>query len=131
VCAEAKHLGRLGDTDDYETRKAKALGIIAGRQGLLEITDETPDRRTVSRRPVQTKLYVHLSLADLAAHAAGIPTVGEVEKLGPATLDLIRDWLAASKATVQPVLDLNNTHSVDRHDPPPRMREQVILRDSH
>ena len=94
VCAEAKHLGRLGDTDDYETRKAKALGIIAGRQGALEITDETTDGRTVTRRPVQTKLYVHLSLADLAAHAAGIPTVGEVEKLGPATLDLIRAWLA-------------------------------------
>ena len=33
VCEEAKQLGRLGDTDDYETRKAKALGIIAGRQG--------------------------------------------------------------------------------------------------
>ena len=29
VCEEAKRLGRLGDTDDYETRKAKALGIIA------------------------------------------------------------------------------------------------------
>ena len=38
---EAKRLGRLGDTDDYETRKAKALGIIAGRQGALELTDET------------------------------------------------------------------------------------------
>ena len=90
-----------------------------------------PDGRQVTRRPVQTKLYVHLSLADLAAHAAGIPTVGEVEKLGPATLDLIRDWLHDSKAIVQPVLDLNNTDAVDRHDPPPRMREQVILRDSH
>ena len=33
VCAEAKRLGRLGDTDDYETRKAKALGVIAARQG--------------------------------------------------------------------------------------------------
>ena len=42
VCAEAKHLGRLGDTDDYETRKAKALGIIATRQGSLEFTEEAP-----------------------------------------------------------------------------------------
>ena len=131
VCAEAKHLGRLGDTDDYETRKAKALGIIAGRQGALELTDETTDGRTVTRRPVQTNLYVHVSLADLAAHAAGIPAVGEVEKLGPATLDLIRSWLHDSKATILPVLDLNRTDAVDRHDPPPRMREQVILRDGH
>ena len=46
VCAEAKRLGRLGDTDDYETRKAKALGIIAGRQGSLDLTDEA---RTAAR----------------------------------------------------------------------------------
>ena len=32
VCEEAKRLGRLGDTGDYETRKAKALGVIAARQ---------------------------------------------------------------------------------------------------
>ncbi len=32
VCAEATLLGRLGDTDEFETRKAKALGIIAARQ---------------------------------------------------------------------------------------------------
>ena len=48
VCAEAKQLGRLGDTDDYETRKAKALGIIAARQGALDLTDEAPDGRTVT-----------------------------------------------------------------------------------
>ena len=46
------------------------------------------------RRPVQTNLYVHVSLADLATHVSGEPAVGEVEKLGPATLDLIRTWLA-------------------------------------
>ena len=83
------------------------------------------------RRPVQTNLYVHVSLADLATHAGGDPAVGEVEKLGPATLDLIRTWLQDSKASIQPVLDLNRCDAVDQHDPPPRMREQVILRDRH
>ena len=68
VCDIAKQLGRLGDTDDYETRKAKALGIIAGRQGTLDLTAEAPDGRRVARRPVQTNLYVHVSLADLATH---------------------------------------------------------------
>ena len=82
-----------GDTDDYETRKAKALGTIAARQGTLDLTDEAPDGRGWPRRPVQTHLYVHVSLADLATHLGGDPTVGEVEKLGPATLDLIRTWL--------------------------------------
>ena len=68
MCEEAKRLGRLGDTDDYETRKAKALGIIAARQGSLELIDEAPDGRQVIRRPVQTNLYVHVSLADLTTH---------------------------------------------------------------
>ena len=131
VCAEAKRLARLGDTDDYETRKAKALGTIAARQGTLDLTAEAPDDQRVARRPVRTHLYVHVSLADLATHASGDPAVGEVEKLGPATLDLIKAWLGESRATVQPVLDLNRTDAVDRHDPPVWMRGQVILRDRH
>ena len=73
VCAEAKQLGRLGDTDDYEARKAKALGIIAARQGALEFTDQAPDGRQVTRRPVQTNLYVHVSFADLATHLGRRP----------------------------------------------------------
>ena len=121
----------MGDTDDYETRKAKALGVIAARQGALEFTDETPTAGPVTRRPVRTKLYVHVSAAELAARAAGEPQVGEVERLGPATLDLIRDWLDGSKATITPVLDLARTDAVDAHDPPTWMREQVILRDGH
>jgi hypothetical protein len=44
VCEVAKHLGRLGDTDDYETRKAKALGVIAGRQGHLDLPGRDPGR---------------------------------------------------------------------------------------
>jgi hypothetical protein len=85
----------------------------------------------VTRRAVTTHLYVHVSLADLATHQTGVPAVGEVEKLGPATTDLIRAWLSDSTATIRPVLDLNRTDAVDEHDPPPRMREQVILRDRH
>ena len=80
---------------------------------------------------MRTNFYVHVSLADLATHPAGNPVVGEVEKLGPATLDLIRTWLADSTARILPVLDLNRTDAVDQHDPPPWMRELVILRDRH
>ena len=61
VCEEAKQLGRLGDTDDYETRKAKALGTIAAHQGTLELSDDAPDGRQVPRRagadpPVRARL---------------------------------------------------------------------------
>ena len=83
VCEVAEQLGRLGDADDYETRKAKALGVIAGRQGRPR-PPRLP-RRPAAASPCSTNLYVHVSLADLATHAAGAPVVGEVEKLGPAT----------------------------------------------
>jgi hypothetical protein len=162
VCAEARLLGRLGDTEDYGARQAKALGIIAARQATLDLvtpetttdtepttdtgtapdTDTAPDTepdtgpgpgpRTVLRRPVQATLFLHLSLSDLAAHLAdGTPAIGEAERLGPVTVDLIRTWLQDSQATIRPVLDLARTDTVDRHDPPPWMREQVILRDRH
>jgi hypothetical protein len=127
VCEEAKRLGRLGDTDDYQTRQAKALGVIAARQATLDLTGETPDRRVT-----RTTLYLHLSLADaVAAGLTGDPGVGEAEQLGPVTTDLVRTWLRDSEATIRPVLDLDRTDAVDRHDPPPWMRDLVILRDRH
>ena len=53
-------LGRLGDTDDYENRKAKALGVIAERQGNLDLTGETGDaetpRRPVAHEPLRARL---------------------------------------------------------------------------
>ncbi|MFL6134243.1 MAG: HNH endonuclease signature motif containing protein, partial [Nocardioidaceae bacterium] len=73
-------------------------------------------------------------------------------KLGPITLDLLATWLHATNGgtreadgnpsgptcslglggfTVRPVLDLNSRRISDAHDPPPVMREQVILRDQH
>ena len=53
VCEEAKRLGRLGDTGDYETRKAKALGVIAAQAGRARPHRPGTDGRRVTRRPVQ------------------------------------------------------------------------------
>jgi hypothetical protein len=89
-------------------------------------------------------LYLHISAADLATGDSGSESGagsgpgsggtggGRVEKLGPATLVLLRDWLQrTSGVTIRPVLDMNATGAVDTHDPPAAMREQVILRDRH
>jgi len=67
-----------------------------------------------------------------------------VERLGPATLDLVRDWLTrADSIQLRPVLHARDDGTpgtgggssdwpaVDQHDPPDRMRETVILRDGH
>ncbi len=73
-------------------------------------------------------LYLHVTLADLATTSGG----GRVERLGTASLALLRDWLQRlSGVSIRPVLDPARTDSVDAHDPPAWMRELVILRDRH
>ena len=54
-----------------------------------------------------------------------------MEKLGPATLTKIKEWVGHHRVTIQPVLDPGRDDGVDTHDPPPWMRELVILRDGH
>jgi hypothetical protein len=109
--------------------------------GKLSGAEATPVPVAATRRSAKTTLYLHLSLADLiadpgAATALGDRTdgalaVGEVEKLGPATIARIKEWVGHSRVSVRPVLDLARTDAVDEHDPPEWMRELVILRDRH
>ena len=155
ICAMAADLKNAGDSDPLGARKAKALGLL-GRQGaesdLLALLDGSARREpeenppTKPRKP-KTHLYLHASLTDFlglglglglgpsrAAHdddAGSEPVCGGVERLGPVLLETIRDWVARSEATVTPVLDLAREWAVDGHDVPPRMREQVTLRDRH
>ena len=117
VCATAERLRQEGDEDTLEIRKAKAIGII---------TDLATGTSPGSSR-AQTRLFLHIKASDLADPSRS--TIGHVERLGPATLERIRDWLAGSQATILPVLDLSRTDAVDRHDPPAWLRELVIQRD--
>ncbi len=84
-------------------------------------------------------LFVHLTPADLEAELTGGTGATSIEKLGAATTELLTDWLtrlteAGGKVILRPVLDLTADAaetSVDQHDPPAAMREQVLLRDAH
>lgn len=143
VCAEAEALGALGDTDALNVRKVKALGVIADAQARLDLTSlltshdpaahEAARRGALTRREAKVRLYLHASLADVVGAESTDPGVatGSAEALGPVTLDRIRDWAARSRVTIQPLLHVaaDDRWSVDRHDPPPRMAEQVRLRD--
>lgn len=77
-------------------------------------------------RPANLRMYVHLDLADLLDETN---TIGTVDGLGPLTMRTIKDWCGGSQVTVVPVLDLADEPWSPRHDPPPRMAEQVIVRD--
>src|SRR4051812_25150145 len=59
-------------------------------------------------------LYLHINAADLATTVSssgiGCAGGGTVEKLGSATLGLLRDWLQRTRGvTVRPVLDMHTT----------------------
>jgi hypothetical protein len=159
VCAEADALAALGDTDTLGQRKAKALGVIAAhhatQQAALELTDLIPGQgpddaeaderwdenhaaaraRALVRSNGRVKLYLHASLTDLvsALGATGDTDglVGTAENLGSATVAKLKDWVGHSRVTITPVLHVaaDDTWTVDRHDPPPRMTETVRLRD--
>ncbi|NYD41598.1 HNH endonuclease signature motif containing protein [Nocardioides panaciterrulae] len=137
----AADLADAGDEDPLGARKAKALGVLA-RQGidgaeadllsLIGTGDRQPAARPARTRKPKTHLYLHLSLLELLGLGADDDLVcGEAEKLGPVLLEVIRDWVGHSDSTITPVLDLDRSWSVDGHDVPATMREQVILRDRH
>jgi len=132
-------LGRLGDDRDLDVRRASALGMLAHPQRALDLAAGTAPAAEPESEPApgsdrttlngsRGTLYLHVSLADLAVGTGS----SRVERLGTASLALLRDWLQRlSGVTVRPVLDPMRTDAVDAHDPPGWMRELVILRDEH
>jgi hypothetical protein len=133
----AGDLRDLGDTEDLEVRRARAVGILADPQFALDLLSGRDSAApTRGARTGATNLYVHLTPADLAADLSDGTGAASIERLGAATTQLLTDWLtrfaaAGTKITLRPVLDLNtNDWAVDQHDPPDAMREAVVLRDT-
>ncbi len=132
----AHDLRELGDPDPLDVRRARAAGILADPQHALDLMSGREDAGPTHGRGGHTHLFVHLTPDDLVADLTGDTGAATIEKLGAATTDLLTRWLARFAETggvirVRPVLDLDQTWSVDQHDPPEAMREQVILRDAH
>ena len=118
VCAIAHQLFLDGDTGParrpqgqshrHPHRPTHCLGNVEG-QGLR------PGRRPPTSRSTET----------------GPVAVGEIEKLGAATLTKIRTWVGHHQVVIQPVLNMARRDAVDSHDPPGWMRDLVVLRDDH
>ena len=69
-------------------------------------------------------MYARVEARDLEPDTLA---VGEIEKLGAATLTKIRAWVGHHQVVIQPVLNMASRDAVDSHDPPPWMRDLVTL----
>jgi hypothetical protein len=154
----AAALAALGDPDQLDLRRAKALGVIADPQAALDLLhpddtgtgdDTTGDDTTgddkggaaqdgsgTSRRrgrragPGRKRRGPKVVLY-LHLHQDAIRAgvrVGRIEGLGPVTSDQIQDWAGRTDLSITPVLDLADRASVDAYEVPDRMGETVLLR---
>ena len=130
----ANQMGRLGDQSPLGHRRAAALGLLAHPQRALDLFGQPAEgQQPKSLAITGATLYVHLTGDDLRRTAEdGETTPADIEKLGTATLTLLKEWLQRfSGITVKPVLDMSRSDAVDQHDPPEWMRDLVTLRDGH
>ncbi len=139
----ADSLAALGDTDNKDIRRARAVGVLAQPQQALDLFATTtrlaaggnanPDPQTttpavggrgVDARPPAT-LYIHLSADSFTRDGDG---VARFEGVGPVTIDQVKTWLRHCHVTVKPVIDLANQAPVNGYEVPDRLREAMHLR---
>ncbi len=123
----AHQLATLDDQTSLGARKVQALALLVAhgteQQALCLTGEAEPLRRSLPK----VRLYLHADLTQVLTQDPD--AIGAVETLGPLTIARIKEWVGHSRVTVVPVLDLNSNPWSPRHDPPPRMAEQIVLRD--
>ena len=122
VSALAKALGRLGDTDDLDIRRARALGILATPQRAIALLNGADDTRYLPR----TKVYLHLSDATVTGDGGVI----RAETLGPLVREQLTELFGTHRLTITPVLHVGHEMAVDNYEIPDRMLETIVLRDA-
>jgi hypothetical protein len=75
-------------------------------------------------RPARTVLYAHITDQTLLADNG----VARIERYGPALVARLSELLGHNQIVIQPVIDLNDTISVDAYEIPHRIREHIKLK---
>ncbi|MDP3968826.1 MAG: hypothetical protein Q8Q02_11145, partial [Nocardioides sp.] len=136
----------LGDESPLQVPRAKAVGTLTNPQLAMDLlagdlTTHASSKSAGSKVPKGVRgraavVYLHLDACDVSAMLEdGLDGGGRIEKLGPATLDLLGEWLtrpggiARDGITLRPVLETTRTDGVDGRMPPEWMRDLVVLRD--
>jgi hypothetical protein len=125
VAGIADQLAKLGDPDDLEIRRARAVGVLADPHRALALLH--PGEDPGSRPSPPATLWLHLSDTVLDLDTPRRCRAQRTPRR-PAT-DLLKTWLADTTLIIKPVLHLDRRDAVDTHDPPPWMADLVRLRD--
>ncbi len=140
VAEMASTLAALGDADELDVRRAKALGILADPQLALDLTaslDAGAERapRRASDGPT-LHLHVHASLSEVAVSGWELDPVVRVDAPGihrPVSITAVDTWLRdaapGTRITITPVVDLDDRVAVDAYEAPRRLADQVDERD--
>jgi hypothetical protein len=130
MCDRIAHVLRLqGSDEDLDVLRSEAIGVLASPARALALLSwaEDPDRPAAPAGtvPPPATLYVHVSQE---AYRRQRRDPAWVEGVGPVTLAQAIDLLRHCQVGIRPVLDLEASPSVDRHQMTPLIRETVELR---
>jgi hypothetical protein len=124
----AASLGALGDTDDLDVRRAKAIGVLADPQGALDLITGAENSPPSKTHPT---FHLHVHLADAAV--GPVVRVDAPGVQGPVPRGAVEQWLRdlapSALVKVTPVVDLTDRVAVDAYEIPRRIADQVDERD--
>jgi len=117
----AERLATDGDDTDVDTRRARALGMLADPAKVMTMVDDTSTRG--SAFTPKTQVYVHMHLDNLDDWE----NLARVELLGPVLISQVSSITKGSKVRLTPVIHCGDAGvGVDSYEIPDRIRRQVI-----
>lgn len=116
----AQQLGKDGDTDSLDVRRARAMGILATPERAAALL--AGENGAADRLKPPVRLYLHLNANRLDPFG-----VARAEGEGAFPVGALRDLLADSVVRVTCVIDHRDSEPIDAYEIPERMREQMVL----
>jgi len=119
----ADRLANDGDDTDTDTRRAKALGMLADPANVLAMVDGTST--TNAAFTPRTQVYVHMHADNLDDWE----NLARIEMLGPVLISQVSAITKGSRVKLTPAIHCADTGAgVDSYEIPDRIRAQVLAR---
>jgi len=117
----AERLAADGDDTDRDTRRAKALGLLADPANVMTMVGDTSTSSSVFTP--KTQVYVHMHLDNLDDWE----NLARVELLGPVLISQVSSITKGSKVRLTPVIHCGDIGAVvDSYEIPDCIRRQVL-----